>query len=363
MVAMFEGSDTEPTEEYLHHYAGNGGYGGASYIDDVVFRDRDPDGNGSLDERIWYAQNRHHDVVAIVNDSGHQLETVRYSSYGVPIGEPGGDADSDGDCDAGNRDDTDQIQTWANASTWDFRGDMDLDGDVDNSDKGTAQGAPFNGAALGRGALSLPEVASRRGYAGYVHDSNLTNLPAQVRNRTYTANLGRWDQRDSLEYVDGPSVYDALRSNPMRHSDPSGLAAGGLGVRPPIPCPGGTDPRSPWISAVSEDCEGINDLGSFSSMFSALGAFAECLAKGVCKKERCADDSDCPPPTSGQEPPPCEKWSLMNHPPGCQVRHFAGRWWVDCRPGETVNIHIKCVCPGGDGYKPPRAALAAKCEE
>jgi len=175
MVAMFVDSDTDPTEEYLNHGAGDGGYGSASYIDDVVFRDRDTDANGSLDERIWYAQNWRHDVVAIVDNSGHQLETVRYSSYGVPIGEPAGDADSDGDCDAGNTDDTDQIQTWANASTWDFRGDMDLDGDVDNSDKGTAQrSARQHRCPRGdqpRSSIYLYDVADGgAGYVGQVRD-------------------------------------------------------------------------------------------------------------------------------------------------------------------------------------------------
>jgi len=223
MVAMFVDSDTDPTEEYLHHGAGDGGYGWASYIDDVVFRDRDTDANGTLDERIWYAQNWRHDVVAIVDDNGHQLETVRYSSYGVPFGMPGGDADSDGDCDAGNTADTDQIQIWANASAWDFRGDMDLDGDVDSADKSIAQGAPFNGRCLGRALLSMGDVKNHRSFASYAWDSSVEFH--WVRSRRLNSELGRWGGRDRFGNTDGVSVVAYVRSSPIRYVDPSGLCS------------------------------------------------------------------------------------------------------------------------------------------
>src|ERR1041384_4147843 len=39
-----------------------------------------------------------------------------------------------------HRDDATQIQTWINGSQYDVRGDLDLDGDVDTTDKTTAQG-------------------------------------------------------------------------------------------------------------------------------------------------------------------------------------------------------------------------------
>ncbi|MCP3937896.1 MAG: hypothetical protein GY708_21315, partial [Actinomycetia bacterium] len=84
VTAMFVDSDTEPTEEFMHHGAGNSGFGRSSYVDEVVIRDRDTDDNGSMEERIFYCQNWRHDVVAVVNSSGAQLEMVRYSAYGVP---------------------------------------------------------------------------------------------------------------------------------------------------------------------------------------------------------------------------------------------------------------------------------------
>ena len=223
MVAMFEGSDTDPTEEYLNHGAGNGGYGGASYIDDVVFRDRDTDANGSLDERIWYSQNWHHDVVAIVDDSGHQLEMVRYRSYGPYFGMPGGDADSDGDNDSA---DHSQILTWGTSGPYDVRGDMDLDGDIDNSDKSIAEGAPFTGAALARAVLSMSDVDSSMAYAGYRSDPNVASIYG-IRRRVYFAQLGRWSERDLSEYVDGMNLLTYVGNNPVRNVDSTGLYKSG----------------------------------------------------------------------------------------------------------------------------------------
>ena len=43
--------------------------------------------------------------------------------------------------------------------------------------------------------------------------------------REYSPTLGRWMQQDPAGYVDGMSVYEALRSAPTGHSDPSGLDA------------------------------------------------------------------------------------------------------------------------------------------
>ena len=219
MVAMFLGSDTDPTEEYLHHYAGDGGYGTASYIDDVVFRDRDTDANGSLDERIWYAQNWRHDVVVIVDDSGAQLEMARYSPYGVPFGSPGGDANSNG---ANGSADHSQILTWSIAGPYDVRGDMDLDGDVDSTDYSTASSSPFNGVSLGRGVPSMPVVGSRRGYTGHVFEETLASAAHSARRRTSTNQLGRWMQRDPIEYADGVNLYEYGMSEPIVKVDPYG---------------------------------------------------------------------------------------------------------------------------------------------
>ncbi|MCL4211421.1 MAG: hypothetical protein KJZ68_12265, partial [Phycisphaerales bacterium] len=57
-------------------------------IDDVVLRDRatGAEGEGILDERVYYLQNWHHDVVALVDTSGAIVERANYDGYGMPIG-------------------------------------------------------------------------------------------------------------------------------------------------------------------------------------------------------------------------------------------------------------------------------------
>jgi RHS repeat-associated protein len=43
--------------------------------------------------------------------------------------------------------------------------------------------------------------------------------------RTYLPHLGRWGQRDPLEYVDGVNLYEYVSSNPILVTDPLGLAS------------------------------------------------------------------------------------------------------------------------------------------
>ncbi len=102
IVAMYEddADASEPTEQFWYHNAGASGLGGStpalgsagegrgggSYIDDVMLRDLDTDGNGTLNERRYYLQNQHHDVVALINTSGSISERVNYDPYGSPIG-------------------------------------------------------------------------------------------------------------------------------------------------------------------------------------------------------------------------------------------------------------------------------------
>ncbi len=45
------------------------------------------------------------------------------------------------------------------------------------------------------------------------------------RNRTYSAELGRFLQRDPAGYVDGLNLYVACLNNPLRYTDPDGLMA------------------------------------------------------------------------------------------------------------------------------------------
>lgn len=221
-VARFRESDTSPKEEFVSHCAGDNGLGTASYIDLVACRYKDANtawtsaSDGTLEERVYYCQNQHADVVAIVSSGGAMREWVKYSAYGVPFGLPGGDTDSDGDCDST---DVSQIQTWINASHYDVRGDLDLDGDVDAADKSLAQASPFSGAIGGRLTLS-PITQANRGLCGTPQNVNSFAL---ARHRMLNPSLGVWLQRDQAS-ADAPmSLYGYCDQNSILGQDPDGL--------------------------------------------------------------------------------------------------------------------------------------------
>jgi RHS repeat-associated protein len=52
------------------------------YVDALIARDRDTDGNGTLDERLYALQNANWNVVALVNTSGAVVERYLYDPYG-----------------------------------------------------------------------------------------------------------------------------------------------------------------------------------------------------------------------------------------------------------------------------------------
>ena len=254
IVATYRESDSDPKEQFVYHNAGSGGHGGSSYIDTVIFRDKDADtdwdtqSDGTLEERIYYCQNWRHDVVALIDSSGGQVEQDRYLAYGIPFGLPAGDCDSDGDVDS-----TDvSIYTGWQGSSYDVRGDMDLDGDLDTSDLLAVLGA--QGDSLGFGDLSLDDVANRKGYAGYELDDALEGSARlyHVRHRVLHADLGRWTRRDPLGYVDGANLYGYVVSRPTSLIDPKGTD-----WSPPFEIPPRYYKRKPQPPGVPD-----NDIGA-----------------------------------------------------------------------------------------------------
>jgi len=219
IVAVFEDDDSAPHEEFVHHNAGADGFGGSSYIDDVVFRDRDADGDFShtLEERIYYCQNWRHDVVALVNDVGELIEQVRYSPYGVPFGYPTGDTNSDGDWDAGDN------LVISSSPSYDVRKDANLDGVVNSSDVTHANSITGGYQTLGRLVLTSTGVENILGYAGYVYDAKLAGAKWHVRNRVFSADLGIWLTRDLWGYVITANLYEYAPSLPQSWVDPFGL--------------------------------------------------------------------------------------------------------------------------------------------
>jgi RHS repeat-associated protein len=217
IVAEYEDDSDDALKFYVYHNAGLDGFGGSSYIDAVVVREDDTNGNGTLDRRTYYCQNWRNDVVALVGPAGALRETASYSSYGIPIGRPAGDTDSDGDCD---QTDIDNIDNWT--SGYDVRYDVDLDGDIDATDS-TIASANYQGTTLGWNVLSSSDLHNDRGYAGYRWKQNVSKY--EVRHRTKDPHLGRWLTRDPLGYVDGMSVYEYAISRPIVLLDPLGLSS------------------------------------------------------------------------------------------------------------------------------------------
>ena len=230
LVANFREDDVDPKEEFVPQLAGRDGRGRASYVNDVVCRNKDADtswneeSDGTLEERYYICHGQK--GVAVLVESGRYMgEWKRYLSYGTPIGLPGGDADSDGKVDAT---DASQVQSWIDASAYDVRGDVDLDGDVDSTDKYLIEEV-LDGLELGYGSLSW--LGDRRGFGGYERMSTEHYLS---RRRILDPRLGRWLKRDGMEYVDGPNLYEYVSSRSVRLVDPSGL----MGVEV---APGGGD--------------------------------------------------------------------------------------------------------------------------
>jgi len=217
-LSTFRSSDTSPKEDFVFHQAGLSGHGGSSYINSVICRLKDANtawtaaSDGTLEEIRYYCQNWRGDVSSIVTDNGQFMkEWVKYSSYGVPFGLPAGDTNSDGDCDTA---DVNQIQSWIDASTYDVRGDLDLDGDVDSQDKSFANSSP---ASFALGELS--KLGNRFGLAGYVLNTSRNYM---VRRRIASAAQGRFCARDSLVYVDSYNLYEYVASRPIAATDPLG---------------------------------------------------------------------------------------------------------------------------------------------
>jgi RHS repeat-associated protein len=248
VVGRYVDTDSDPLEEFVYHAAGRDGRGGSSYIDHTLLRDKDTDANGVLDERIYYVHNWRNDVVALVTDTGEQVESVRYSAYGIPFGSRAGDTDNDGDVNgSASTDDTDQIQTWISTSTYDVRGDLDLNGVV-NIDDLTAAIANA-GTITGWKDLTSDDVGNDKGYAGCEFDDVIQRRWStwHVRHRVLSSNLGRWMQRDPIATAPAGRQYDYGSNSPLSRRDRLGLTDYDVH---PVPVPPGIFPGGPYVVPV-----------------------------------------------------------------------------------------------------------------
>ena len=226
IVATFRDQDSNPKERFVYHTAGTGGYGGLSYIDLCVLRDRDNNGGGgwtgaadsTLEERTYFCQNWRADVVAVASASGYGLyvkQRFKYDSYGSPRFHGLADYHPDGGADI-----TDNGEFFTDFENGNPRADLNFDGGVDINDQLLFLDAFYAGG---------PDADVRKLYAGYEWDriTRWGGAPGwyHVRHRVLLPELGRWSRRDPAGYVDGAWLETYVGSEPLGMFDPSGLIA------------------------------------------------------------------------------------------------------------------------------------------
>lgn len=153
------------------------------YVDAMVLRDRNTDGNSSLEERLYVMHDANLNTTGVINTSGTVVERYIQDPYGAPTV-----IDDDWTSDANGLSDV----SWV-----------------------------------------------------YLHQGGRYNFDTEVyhfRRRDYDPNLGRWYQQDPLEYVDGASLYQYVAGRPGVRVDPQGLGPNDDWIFPPDP---GDEPP-PW---------------------------------------------------------------------------------------------------------------------
>ncbi len=137
------------------------------YIDSPILRDENKNSDGDCtdgaDERIYYVADVNMNITCLTNENRGVLERYTYDPYG-------------------------------NVTIY-------------NADySSTRSTSSYDNPVL---------------FAGYWRDVETEIY--HVRHRYYHAKVGRWVQRDALEYADGMHLYQYAGSNPIRYLDPDGL--------------------------------------------------------------------------------------------------------------------------------------------
>ncbi len=119
---------------------------GLRYIDDILMRDRDTNGNGTLDERLFGLQDANWNVTCLIEVDGTAVERFAYSAYGNTIF-------------------LSPLFITNNTSIYEWQ-------------------QLYTGQCISRFTLLL-----------------------NARKRQYSTQTGQWLQRDPLSYIDGLSLY------------------------------------------------------------------------------------------------------------------------------------------------------------
>ncbi|MDA0284411.1 MAG: RHS repeat-associated core domain-containing protein [Planctomycetota bacterium] len=272
-------SDTDPNRQHVW---------GLRYIDDLVLRDRDTTGNGTLDERLYELQDANWNVTAIVNDSGTVQQRFSYSPYGVP-----------------------EFLT-----------------------------AAFAGSTNTKNFETL--------YAGYRWEDD-TGL-FHVRNRILNPRLGIWITRDPIGISAGPNLYQYVMSNPIAQTDPSGLitalqeqavkqvavkvgARGAFSMAAFVTACAAAPPC--WIVVLALG------LAAVSSIISEL------IADGTIT---CAGPTPIPQPKPQPKPQPGPTGPGPDRPPAPKYHYFACCAWLNVADGRIVRVDVICREPASISY-------------
>ena len=186
---------------------------GTRYVDDLILRDRDAGEGGDLgktgsglDERLYAMQDPNWNVVALfgeVESTWQAWERYMYQAYGKSVV---------------------LAATFANRSCSNFDAEY-----------------RFTGRRLLKEAGLL-----------------------DYRSRCYHAASGRFLQRDSLEYDDGPNVYAYVHNGPLTATDPDGTAD-----------PGG------WVACTKKHCDDCVREGWTKKKDTALDTLYKMLSKYI----------------------------------------------------------------------------------
>jgi len=227
---MAGAADSSPKERYIQHAAGRSG--GGSYIDSVILRDRDQtNGNngsadGTLERRLYFAQNWRADVSVTMTDTGRILEWIKYSAYGVVQRVPMADFNRDGFVDFFDDIAYDDCYTGVSCPAGQSA-DINFDGFLDFFDYDDWDLTYPEQGATNRGVLAENDASAatnRVGYAGYFFEPSTQQY--LVRNRELDPNTGIWDERDPMGYHDGADLYMYVKDSPIGGRDPMGLRTG-----------------------------------------------------------------------------------------------------------------------------------------
>jgi YD repeat-containing protein len=146
-------SSTDPERKFVW---------GLRYIDDLVLRDRDTTGNGTLDERLYALQDANWNATSTIDSSGTVQRRMTYPAYGMAQFLTSGFANA------------------TNSENWETL------------------------------------------YGGYRYDNHIAQYSS--RNRELNAVLGNWTMRDPLGIeVRRTSLQEYALSRPIIYLDPSGL--------------------------------------------------------------------------------------------------------------------------------------------